>query len=81
MKNGQFWLENSAGNIKIWIMQNGEFSYIYCFDDDGNILGGIGVYGNHFNIMAPQDTIDGTGAGFPVIWKTIDGVKVLAAAV
>lgn len=81
MQNGQFWLENSAGNIKIWLMQNGDFSYIYCFDDDGNVLGGVGVYGNHFNVMAPEETLDGTGVGYPVIWKTVNGEKVLTAVV
>lgn len=79
MQNGHLWLENSAGNIKIWLMQNGEFSYIYCFDDDGNVLGGIGVFGNHFTIMAPDEALDGTISGHPAIWKTINGEKVLTA--
>lgn len=80
IQNGELWLENSAGKMKIWMKQNSDHSYIYCLDDDGNVTGGIGTYEDHFNFMAPEETLDGQGAGHPVIWKTINGEKVLCAA-
>lgn len=79
IQNGELWLENSAGKMRVWIKQDRDHTYIYCLDDDGNVKGGMGTYGNHFNFMAPEETIDGQGAGHPVIWKTINGEKVLCA--
>lgn len=80
MQNGQLWLENSAGKMKLWMNQNDDQAYIYCLDDEGNVTGGIGAFGDYFTFMAPEETLDGQGAGHPVIWKTINGEKVLCAA-
>ena len=77
---GELWLENSAGKMKIWLKQNPDHSCIYCLDDNGNVKGGIGVYADHYYFMAPEETLDGQGAGYHVIWKTINGEKVLCAA-
>ena len=79
IQNGQLWLENSAGKIKLWMNQNDEQAYIYCLNDEGNMTGGIGAFGDYFNIMCPVDSLTGQGAGYPVIWKTINGEKVLCA--
>ena len=79
IQNGQVWLENSAGKMKLWMSQNDDQAYIYCLNDEGNVTGGIGAFGNHFNVMCPVDSLAGQGAGYPVIWKTINGEKVLCA--
>ena len=80
MQNGYFWLENSAGKKKIWITQDGEHSYIYCCDDEGKILGGVGVGHGHFAVMAPDDTMDGAVIGRPAKWKEVNGQIVLTAS-
>lgn len=79
IQNGQLWLENSAGKMKLWMNQKDEQAYIYCLDDDGNVTGGVGAFGDYFNVMCPVDSLTGQGAGYPVIWKTINGEKVLCA--
>lgn len=79
IQNGQVWLENSAGKMKLWMSQNDDQAYIYCLDDEGNVTGGIGAFGKHFNVMAPVDTLTGQGTGYPVVWKSIYGEKVLCA--
>ena len=81
IQDGRLWLENSAGNMKIWLRQDDEHSYIHFLDDDGNFMGGIGCGHGHFHIMAPDEDLGGTVAGYPTKWKTINGVKMLFADV
>ena len=76
--NGNIEVFDADGNLRIWITQ-GDHNYIYLCDNDGNICGGVGVGHGRFQIMAPDGNLDGTVAGHPVIWKTINGEKVLCA--
>ena len=80
IKGGAMWLETSAGKKKMWMLHDSEHAWIYLFDDDGNIKGGVGVGHDHFMIMAPDETLDGQITGRAAVWKTIDGNRVLAAS-
>lgn len=80
IKGGAMWMENSAGKKKIWMIHDSDHAWIYCFDDEGVIKGGVGVGHDHFMIMAPDETLDGTVTGRKVMWKTVNGSKILAAS-
>ena len=75
---GEMWLENSAGKKQVYISRGNEQCCIWLFDSEGNYIGGIGSLENRFLIFAPDEDLDGQQVGHPAIWKTINGVKVLA---
>lgn len=77
--NGQIEVFDTSENPRIRITQ-GDHTYVYVFDKNGSIRGGIGVGHDSFQIMAPVGSLDGTVAGQPVVWKEINGEKVLAVA-
>ena len=79
IKGGAMWLENSAGKKKIWMLHDSEHAWIYFFDDDGNVKGGVGAGHDHFMVMAPDEALDGQIVGHKAVWRTVNGEKVLTA--
>lgn len=76
--NGNIELFDASGNRRIRIAQ-GSNSYIYMCDNDGNECGGVGVAYGKFQIMAPDASSGGRLLPRPVVWKEVNGEKVLVA--
>lgn len=75
---GMIHVYDSAGvkRVSVEKVENDEHYLIGLWDNGGNLVGGLGMLGNDFEIFA----YDGQKvAGHPVVWKTINGETCLVA--
>lgn len=80
IKGGNIMLESSAGIKQLYITRSKNQCNVWICGKDGSFIGGIGSLNGNFLVYAPDGSLSENAVGYPTIWKTVNGEKMLVAA-